>query len=62
MRRYSPRGLVPAPPYGIGSCDTAEMPGGYGPTTVNLHDVFHVVEKSMVTDIWPVSPRGPGRP
>jgi hypothetical protein len=35
---------------------------GYGPTTVNLYDVFHVVEGGVVTDIWPVTPRGPGRP
>jgi D-serine deaminase-like pyridoxal phosphate-dependent protein len=42
--------------------DVAEVMGGYGPTTVNLHDVFHVVEDGVVTDIWPVHPRGPGRP
>ena len=41
---------------------TAEVMAGYGPTTVNLHDVFHVVERDVVTDIWPVSPRGPGPP
>ena len=28
--------------------------------TVNLYDVFHVVEGGIVTDIWPVLPRGPG--
>jgi len=48
------------PPLGLG--DTAEVMSGYGPTTVNLHDVFHVVGGGVVTDIWPVSPRGPGRP
>ncbi|MDX6687986.1 MAG: D-threonine aldolase [Baekduia sp.] len=42
--------------------DVAEVMAGYGPTTVNLHDVFHVVEDGVVTDIWPVTPRGPGRP
>ena len=42
--------------------DTAELMAGYGPTTVNLYDVFHVVEGGIVTDIWPVTPRGPGRP
>ena len=47
------------PPLDLG--DTAEVLAGYGPTTVNLHDVFHVVEGNAVTDIWPVSPRGPGR-
>ena len=33
---------------------------GYAPTTVNLHDVFHVVRAGVVTDLWPVFPRGPG--
>ena len=48
------------PPLDLG--DVAEVMGGYGPTTVNLHDAFHVVEDGVVTDIWPVTPRGPGRP
>jgi D-serine deaminase-like pyridoxal phosphate-dependent protein len=38
----------------------AEAMAGYGPTTVNLHDVFHIVENDVVTDIWPVNPRGAG--
>jgi D-serine deaminase-like pyridoxal phosphate-dependent protein len=46
------------PPVDLG--DRAEIMAGYGPTTVNLYDVFHVVEGGIVTDIWPVSPRGPG--
>ncbi|HEX3977963.1 MAG TPA: alanine racemase [Solirubrobacteraceae bacterium] len=48
------------PPLHLG--DTAEVMGGYGPTTVNLHDVFHVIEGGVVTDIWPVNPRGSGPP
>jgi D-serine deaminase-like pyridoxal phosphate-dependent protein len=48
------------PPLDLG--DRAEVMAGYGPTTVNLHDVFHVVENGVVTDIWPVNPRGPGPP
>lgn len=48
------------PPLDLG--DTAEVLAGYGPTTVNLHDVFHVVEGGVVTDIWPVNPRGAGPP
>jgi D-serine deaminase-like pyridoxal phosphate-dependent protein len=40
--------------------DTAEVIPGYGPTTVNLYEVFHVVENGVVTDIWPVLGRGPG--
>jgi D-serine deaminase-like pyridoxal phosphate-dependent protein len=51
----------PGPP-SLDLGDVAEVMGGYAPTTVNLHDVFHVVEDGVVTDIWPVSPRGPGRP
>jgi D-serine deaminase-like pyridoxal phosphate-dependent protein len=51
----------PGPP-SLDLGDVAEVMGGYGPTTVNLHDVFHVVEDDVVTDIWPVTPRGAGRP
>jgi D-serine deaminase-like pyridoxal phosphate-dependent protein len=51
----------PGPPV-LDLGDTAEVPAGYGPTTVNLYDVFHVVEDGTVIDIWPVTPRGPGRP
>jgi D-serine deaminase-like pyridoxal phosphate-dependent protein len=40
--------------------DTVELFPGYAPTTVNLYDVYHVVENGLVTDIWPVVPRGPG--
>ena len=42
--------------------DTAEVAHSYAPTGVNLHDVFHVIEGGVVTDIWPVSPRGSGPP
>jgi 3-hydroxy-D-aspartate aldolase len=48
------------PPVDLG--DRAEVVAGYGPTTVNLHDVFHVIEADVVTDIWPVNPRGAGPP
>jgi len=48
------------PPLDLG--DRAEVIPGYGPTTVNLYDVFHVLEGGVVSDIWPVTPRGPGRP
>ena len=40
--------------------DTMEFIPGYGPTTVNLYDAYHVVENDVVTDIWPIIPRGPG--
>jgi D-serine deaminase-like pyridoxal phosphate-dependent protein len=41
--------------------DRVEVIPGYCPTTVNLHDVYHVVEKGIVKDIWPILARGPGR-
>jgi len=40
--------------------DTVELTPGYAPTTVNLYDAYHVVEKDRVVDIWPIVPRGPG--
>jgi D-serine deaminase-like pyridoxal phosphate-dependent protein len=38
-----------------------ELIPSYCPTTINLHDVFYVVQDSVVIDIWPVLARGPGR-
>jgi D-serine deaminase-like pyridoxal phosphate-dependent protein len=40
--------------------DTAELIPGYAPSTVNLYDVYHVVQNGVVVDIWPIIPRGPG--
>jgi D-serine deaminase-like pyridoxal phosphate-dependent protein len=40
--------------------DTVELIPGYAPTTVNLYDAYNVVENGIVTDIWPIAPRGPG--
>ena len=34
--------------------DTVELMPGYGPTAVNLHPIYHVVENGVVTDVWPV--------
>jgi D-serine deaminase-like pyridoxal phosphate-dependent protein len=45
---------------GLKLSDTAELVPGYAPTTVNLYDVYHVVENGVVVDIWPIFPRGPG--
>ena len=47
-------------PFDLG--DRAELVPGYGPTTVNLYDEFHVIERDVVVDIWPVAARGPRRP
>jgi D-serine deaminase-like pyridoxal phosphate-dependent protein len=45
---------------GLGLGDTVELVPGYAPSTVNLYDVYHVVEGGVVTEIWPIIPRGPG--
>jgi D-serine deaminase-like pyridoxal phosphate-dependent protein len=37
--------------------DRVELQSGYAPTTANLHDVYHVVERDVVTDLWPVEAR-----
>ena len=39
--------------------DTVELFPGYTPFAVNYFDVYHVVEKGKVIDIWPIIPRGP---
>jgi D-serine deaminase-like pyridoxal phosphate-dependent protein len=41
--------------------DRVEVIPGYCPTTVNLHDAYHVVQDGVVVDIWPVLARGAGR-
>ncbi|MBN1674593.1 MAG: alanine racemase [Kiritimatiellae bacterium] len=39
--------------------DTVELVPGYAPTTINLYEAYHVVEKDRVVAIWPIVPRGP---
>ena len=39
--------------------DTVELLPGYTPFAVSYFDVYHVVEKDRVIDVWPVLPRGP---
>lgn len=41
--------------------DKLEVVSGYGPTTVNLHDVYYVVENDVVVDVWPIYTRGAGQ-
>ncbi len=48
----------PGSPVKVG--DRLEVVSGYGPTTVNLHDVYYVVEHDVVTDVWPIRARGAG--
>jgi D-serine deaminase-like pyridoxal phosphate-dependent protein len=53
--------LIDVPPdYPLKVGDRVEVVSGYGPTTVNLHDVFYVVEGDVVVDVWPVRARGAG--
>ena len=40
--------------------DTVALVPGYSPSTVNCYDAYHVVRDDVVTDIWPITPRGPG--
>jgi len=40
--------------------DTVALVPGYSPSTINMYDVYHVVENGVIVDIWPVIPRGPG--
>jgi D-serine deaminase-like pyridoxal phosphate-dependent protein len=42
--------------------DRVEVVPGYCPTTINLHEVYHVVEDGVVVDLWPVLARGAGIP
>jgi D-serine deaminase-like pyridoxal phosphate-dependent protein len=37
--------------------ERVEISPAYAPTTVALHDVFHVVEDGVVVDVWPIAPR-----
>jgi D-serine deaminase-like pyridoxal phosphate-dependent protein len=40
--------------------DSVALVPGYSPSTVNAYDAYHVVRDDVVTDVWPVIPRGPG--
>lgn len=44
----------------VGVGDRLRVIPGYAPTTVNLHDVYYVVEEGVVADVWPILARGPG--
>jgi D-serine deaminase-like pyridoxal phosphate-dependent protein len=39
--------------------DTVELVPTHTPLAVSYFDVYHVVEKGKVVDVWPVLPRGP---
>ena len=41
--------------------EAIELGVGYCGGTINLYDVFHVVQGSEVVDLWRIRARGPGR-
>jgi D-serine deaminase-like pyridoxal phosphate-dependent protein len=41
--------------------ESLEMIVGYSGGTVNLNDVYNVIEGDRVVDVWPIMARGPGR-
>lgn len=51
-------GLIPG--IALDAGDTVQLVPGYAPSTINLYDVYYVVEDEQVVDIWPIVPRGPG--
>jgi D-serine deaminase-like pyridoxal phosphate-dependent protein len=51
--------VTPACPLRVG--DVVEVLPGYAPLTVNLHEVYHVVQDGVVVDVWPILARGSGR-
>jgi D-serine deaminase-like pyridoxal phosphate-dependent protein len=53
-------GVRVGPDAGLGVGDRIELVTGYGPTTVNLYDAYHVVSDGLVVDVWPVPARGYG--
>jgi len=44
--------LDPGSPLRVG--DRVELMPGYAPTTVNLYDVYYVVEDDTIIDVWPI--------
>ena len=45
---------------GLAVGDRVELVPGYCPTTVNLHELYHVVEEGVVVDLWPILARAAG--
>jgi D-serine deaminase-like pyridoxal phosphate-dependent protein len=48
-------GIMLSTDLGVG--DTVELMPGYGPTTVNLYDLYYVVEDDRIVDVWPIHAR-----
>lgn len=50
-------GLVVDDGADLGIGDTIELMPGYGPTTVNLYDVYYVADGDQIIDVWPIHAR-----
>jgi len=42
---------------GLDVGDRVELVSGYAPTTVNLNDIYHVVDGETIVDVWPIEAR-----
>ena len=42
---------------GLAVGDRVEFLPGYSPTTVNLYDIYYVVEDDVIIDVWPIEAR-----
>jgi D-serine deaminase-like pyridoxal phosphate-dependent protein len=42
---------------GLDVGDRVEVMSGYAPTTVNLYDIFYVVDGNRIIDVWPIAGR-----
>ena len=51
--------LQSSAPATVGS--TVRVVTTYAPASVTMHEIYHVVDDGVVTDIWPVLVRGTGR-
>ncbi len=47
--------LAPGSTLGVG--DRVELFPGYGPTTVNLYDIYFVADGETIVDVWPIRGR-----
>ena len=58
---FSEEHLVLAGDADVRCGDTVRIVTSYAPAAVTLHEVYHVVDGDLVTDVWPVLVRACGR-
>jgi D-serine deaminase-like pyridoxal phosphate-dependent protein len=49
--------IVLDPGSGLNVGDRVELMSGYAPTTVNLYDIYYVVDDEHILDVWPILAR-----